>query len=406
VIDWPVPQNVKELRGFLGLTGYYRRFIKHYGIIAKPWTQVLKRGISFQWTPITQEAFDTLKQALAHAPVLAVPDFQQPFVLETDASDLGIGAVLMQKGHPISYLSQAFSAKNRALSTYEKECMAILLAVEKWRPYLLGQEFVIKTDHKSLLHLTEQKVTSKLQQKALLKLMDLNFKIQYKKGTSNSVADALSRKVHFHELLAVSVCQPAWKERVLAGYLEDPEAMQLLTELSLSSENDKGFSLQDGIIKLHNKVWIGNNTLAQNHIIQALHASGIGGHSGMQACQVCQQAKVEHVRSPGLLQPLPVPSQAWTMVSLDFIEGLPKSGGFDVILVVIDKFSKYAHFIPMSHPYTTLSVAQPYFNNIYKLYRLPEALISDRDKVFTSTLWKELFALSDTQLLMSSPYHP
>jgi hypothetical protein len=126
----------------------------------------------------------------------------------------------------------------------------------------------------------------------------------------------------------------------------------------------------------------------------------------VQACQVCQQAKVEHVRSPGLLQPLPVPSQAWTMVSLDFIEGLPKSGGFDVILVVIDKFSKYAHFIPMSHPYTALSVAQLYFNNIYKLHGLPEALISDRDKVFTSTLWKELFALSDTQLLMSSAYHP
>jgi hypothetical protein len=225
VLDWPVPQNVKELRGFLGLTGYYRRFIKHYGIIAKPLTQVLKKEISFQWTPLTQEAFDTLKQALANAPVLAVPDFQQPFVLETDASDLGVGALLMQKGHPISYLSRALSAKNRALSTYEKECMAILLAVEKWRPYLIGQEFVIKTDHRSLLHLTEQKITSKLQQKALLKLMDLNFTIQYKKGTSNSAADALSRKVHFGELLAVLVCQPAWKERVLAGYLEDPAAM-------------------------------------------------------------------------------------------------------------------------------------------------------------------------------------
>jgi hypothetical protein len=178
VLDWPVPQSLKALRGFLGLTGYYRRFIKHYGLISKPLTQLLKKGVQFQWTSVAQTAFDTLKQALVQAPVLAVPNFSQQFVLETDASDLGIGAVLMQNGHMISYLSQTLSPRNQALSTYEKECMAILLAVDKWRPYLLAQEFFIKTDHRSLLYLTEQKATTKLQHKALLKLMDLNFKIQ------------------------------------------------------------------------------------------------------------------------------------------------------------------------------------------------------------------------------------
>jgi transposase InsO family protein len=115
---------------------------------------------------------------------------------------------------------------------------------------------------------------------------------------------------------------------------------------------------------------------------------------------------VEHTKLPGLLQPLLVPSQAWSTVSLDFIEGLPKSGGYDVIFVVVDKFTKYAHFVPMSHPYTALSVAQLYFNNIYKLHGLPEAIISDRDGVFTSALWQELFRLSNTKLLMSSFYHP
>jgi len=126
----------------------------------------------------------------------------------------------------------------------------------------------------------------------------------------------------------------------------------------------------------------------------------------VQSCEVCQQAKVEHVKSPGLLQLLAVLDRAWKVVSLDFIEGLPKSQGKDTILVIIDKFSKYAHFLPLTHPFTALSVAQLYFSQVYKLHGLPEAIISDRDRIFTSALWQELFRLSDTQLLMSSSYHP
>lgn len=115
------PSTVKELRGFLELTGYYRRFIKHYGIITKPLTNLLKKGVSFQWTSDTQQAFEVLKRALQQAPVLAVPNYQLPFVIETDACDVGIGAVLMKEGHPIAYLSKTLSPRNKALSTYEKE---------------------------------------------------------------------------------------------------------------------------------------------------------------------------------------------------------------------------------------------------------------------------------------------
>lgn len=432
VTNWPVPVNLKQLRGFLGLTGYYRRFIKNYGMLSKPLTTLLKKGTPFQWTSQTQAAFDLLKSALVQAPVLAVPDYSKQFVIETDASDLGIGAVLMQDFHPISYLSKPLSDKNKALSTYEKECMALLLAVDKWRSYLVGQEFIIRTDHRSLLFLTKQRATTKLQQKALLKLMDLNFKIQYKQGATNSAADALSRNPDpmADPVAALSSPTPTWLERLKEGYETDPQCLQLLTELCLASPNDKGYSLVDGIIKFHGRVWVGSNQLAQQHILQALHASGIGGHSGIQAtyhrvkslfawpklketvtqfvqaCTVCQQAKVEHVRLPGLLQPLPVPDRAWKVVSLDFIEGLPKSQGYDTILVVIDKFSKYSHFLPLAHPFSALSVAHLYFNNVYKLHGLPEALLSDRDRIFTSTLWKELFKLTDTQLLMSSSYHP
>jgi len=136
VQQWPTPVSLKELRGFLGLTGYYRKFIKNYGMISKPLTLLLKKGTPFVWTPNTKQAFQLLKQALIQAPVLALPDFSKQFVLETDASDAGFGAVLMQEGHPIAYLSKPLSGPNQGLSTYEKECMAILWAVDKWRCYL------------------------------------------------------------------------------------------------------------------------------------------------------------------------------------------------------------------------------------------------------------------------------
>jgi transposase InsO family protein len=125
----------------------------------------------------------------------------------------------------------------------------------------------------------------------------------------------------------------------------------------------------------------------------------------VQQCDTCQRAKVEHTKLPGLLQPLPVPAH-WNTISLDFVEGLPISNGHDVILVVIDKLTKYAHFLPLKHPFTALQVAMEFTDNIYKLHGLPECIISDRDKIFTSKLWQEMFRLTDTQLMMSSSYHP
>lgn len=126
----------------------------------------------------------------------------------------------------------------------------------------------------------------------------------------------------------------------------------------------------------------------------------------VRSCSICQQAKPDRSRYLGLLQPLPVPSLAWEMVSLDFVEGLPRSGWADCILVVVDKYSKYAHFIPLRHPFTALSVAKAYMAQVYKLHGMPSSLISDRDRVFTSNFWKELFGLAGVQLCMSSAYHP
>lgn len=120
VNQWPTPTNLKILSGFLGLTGYYRKYVKHYGILAQPLTQLLKKGVIFLWGPAQKIAFQQLKHAMTTTPVLALPNFQQTFILETDASNTGIGAVLLQGGHPVAYLSKALSPRNQTLSAYEK----------------------------------------------------------------------------------------------------------------------------------------------------------------------------------------------------------------------------------------------------------------------------------------------
>jgi hypothetical protein len=121
--------------------------------------------------------------------------------------------------------------------------------------------------------------------------------------------------------------------------------------------------------------------------------------SFVEAYSICQQAKAEHIPYLGLLQPLPVPDQAWKVVTMDFIEGLPTSNLFNYILVVVDKFSKYAHFIKLKHPFSALQIAKIYMEHVYRLHGMPQAIVSDQDKIFTSHLWRELFTLSVTQLL-------
>jgi len=124
------------------------------------------------------------------------------------------------------------------------------------------------------------------------------------------------------------------------------------------------------------------------------------------ACVTCQQAKAERVSYPSLLQPLPILDQAWKVITMDFIEGLPTSSNSNCILVVVDKFSKYSHFIKLKHPFSALQVAHLFMEHVYKLHGMPTAIVSDRDKIFTSLMWKELFKLAGTELAMSSAYHP
>lgn len=129
-------------------------------------------------------------------------------------------------------------------------------------------------------------------------------------------------------------------------------------------------------------------------------------HQFVQSCSVCQQAKADRSKYPSLLQPLPVPDSAFQVVSMDFIEGLPRSGCFNCIMVVVDKFSRFAHFIPLAHPFSAATVASAFMDNIYKMHSAPEQIILDRDHIFTSAFWQQLFTLTGTTLAMSSSYHP
>ena len=179
MLDWPCPSNLKQLRGFLGLTGYYRKFIKGYAQIAPPLTDQLRKE-NFGWNDAATSTFNTLKTAMVNAPILAAPNFSLPFVIETDASGHGLGAVLLQAGHPIAYYSKILGIRNRGKPIYEKELMAIVFAVEKWRHYLLGRHFIVRTDQWSLKFLLKQREVGQAYQRWVSKLLGYTFTIHYK----------------------------------------------------------------------------------------------------------------------------------------------------------------------------------------------------------------------------------
>jgi hypothetical protein len=175
----------------MGLTGYYRKFLKNYGKIVAPLTALLKNN-SFTWTTTAAQAFQTLNMAMCTTPVLALPDFKKTFFLECDASGKGIGVVLMQEGRPLAFTSKKLSERNLGKSMYEKEMLDILHAVHLWWPYILGKRFEIKKDHQSLKYFMEQRIFSPKKKKWVTEIFGYDYEIIYKKGKDNVVADALS----------------------------------------------------------------------------------------------------------------------------------------------------------------------------------------------------------------------
>ncbi|PKU77049.1 putative mitochondrial protein [Dendrobium catenatum] len=281
MLAWPQPKTLKGLRGFLGLTGYYRRFVRGYSTIAGPLTELLKKD-NFLWGEAASEAFEKLKKAMTTVPVLALPDFNQVFVLETDASGYGLGAVLMQNHRAIAYFSQILSPRARLKSVYERELMAIVLAIQKWRPYLLGRHFIVRTDQRSLKYLLEQRMVTEEHQRWLSKLLGYDFEIHYRPGLENKAADALSRCMEEFQGMAVSVPVLIDWGAIKEESIQNEELRRIKEEVLSDENSHPGYSVVGERLYYQGRSVIPRSSIHIPQLLQEFHGSAIGGHSGVQ----------------------------------------------------------------------------------------------------------------------------
>ena len=433
VAAWPPPRSPRALRGFLGLAGYYRKFIRDFGIIATPLTRLLRRD-AFAWDDEATAAFEALKGALTTGPVLQMPDFARPFIVDCDASRVGFGAVLHQGDGPLAYFSRPFATRHLKLAAYEQELIGLVQAVRHWRPYLWGRLFQIRTDHYSLKYLLDQRLSTVPQHQWISKLFGFDFTVEYRPGRLNTVADALSRRDATDEDSApegTALCIRSGPSFALFDTIRQATAAapdaQLLRQQLEAGELEAPWRLAEGLLLHGRRIFVPDHDDLRHQVLLLAHSSG---HEGIQktlhrlradfyvpgdralvrdwvrSCEVCQRNKTETLRPAGMLQPLEVPSQVWADISMDFIEGLPKVGGKSVILTVVDRFSKYAHFIALGHPYTAASVARAFFDGIVRLHGFPASIISDRDPVFTGHVWRDLFRMAGVKLRFSTAFHP
>ena len=289
--------------------------------------------------------------------------------------------------------------------------LAIVKAIRKWRPYLLGRPFTVKTDQKSLKFLMEQRITTPAQARWLPKLLGYDYVIEYKRGPENQGADALSRMVECN-FLAVSLPHADWWKELQLEVLQDSFYDQLST--GTPTQLNHQLVKRDGVWFRNGKIFLSPNSPLLQAVIADGHSSSIGGHFGyhktlahiqssftwpalrnsvkefLRSCDVCQRFKTDCLSPAGLLQPLAIPKHVWSDVSMDFIEGLPPSKGHTVIMVVVDRLTKYVHLVPLKHPFTAKTVAKVFITYIVKLHSVPTSIVSDRDKIFVSSFWQNL----------------
>jgi hypothetical protein len=471
VSEWPEPRTKRHVRQFLGLTGYYRKFIPCYSEIATPLTDLTKDTVKFEWTEREQAAFELLKNKLTVADVLAHPDQSKQYIISTDASGFACAGVLSQDQpdgtrRPIAYMSRKMSDAERRYPTHDKELLAIVQSVEHWRYYLegSGHPILLLSDHRSLQHLNSQPHLNDRQARWVEKLSDFEFQIQYVKGSLNSVADALSRRADYedeaemerehertkdlsdeqprvklqHQTIATTTAQPLWQIRIHdTPLLSDVQSaakrdMAYQDMLSRPEPRTDGLIVGDGLLWTSDGLfYVPNDLELRRRLIHEVHDTPTGGHMGLaktmarltttcwwsgmksmiadyvRGCTTCAAIKPLLQKPAGTLRPLPIPDKPWRTISIDFVGPLPATKDyFNYILVVVDKFSKMAHFIATTTNVTSKETAELLINNIVRLHGLPDAIISDRGHEFTASLFQEVWKAMGTELRMSTAYHP
>jgi len=447
ISSWPTPKTLKDLRGFMGLAGYYHKFVKDFARLSAPLVALTKKDADFEWTEAQQQAFDAIKSSLSSPQILLIPDPNQPFTLETDASDLATGAVLSQKDskgtlRPVAFLSKKLNRHELNYAVHEKETLAVIHAIEKMRHFLIGTHTEVITDHQSIRYLLSQASLSRRQARWLAKIQDLDLTIHYRPGPENVVADSLSRipSSSLNVVSSISLGSDLL-DQIRDGYSADHKLFPIVTALRDASAPDPSvasvlhrYKLSDGILfKLDSKprICVPRVPLTIQKILEETHDTKTAGHLGFEktyaavsesfywpkmdksvrsfvrSCTSCQRNKPANSLSPGLAFPLDVPEKPWQEISLDFVGPFPETASkHNFILVIIDRLSKMVRLLPTTTKVSAKEVALMFLSRIFPLHGIPGKITSDRDPRFISNFWREFFKSLGSSLNLSTAYHP
>uniref|UniRef100_A0A8C5MLK4 Gypsy retrotransposon integrase-like protein 1 n=1 Tax=Leptobrachium leishanense TaxID=445787 RepID=A0A8C5MLK4_9ANUR len=411
ILDWPTPRDKKMVQQFMGFANFYRRFIRSFSHLTAPITSLTKKDVRFCWTEEAQQAFNKLKESFTQAPILKQPDINLPYSLETDASDIALGAILSQKSgvknlmHPVAFYSRRLSPAEKNYSIGEKELLAIKSALEEWRHLLEGAKHpvVVYTDHRNLEYLRTAKRLRPRQARWALFFARFLLHITYRPGVRNGKADALSRR--YDSDAFPSTTQP---DSILLDEFfcaSQGSLIENIKNYSLQPPTDvQGLISNDGLFYHDEQIYVPPEVRLQ--VLQHSHNIPAAGHGGIKktidavhryfwwpsvkkdiiafvtSCSVCARNKQPRTRPAGLLQPLAPPLHPWKDISMDFIVDLPPSHRYTTILVVVDRCTKMAHFIPAVGLPTAAETATLFIKEIFRLHGTPRSIVRQRISVY------------------------